>query len=79
MPTLDYPTLRSLLKHEYLSDYEVMVYNEIQEINYYIDQYKRAEKQQQADNEVASLDLTEKDINAILTSGWLGKHQRNED
>lgn len=46
-----------------------MVYNEIQEINYYIDQYKRAEKQQQADNEVASLDLTEKDINAILTSG----------
>lgn len=69
MPTLDYPTLRSLLKHEYLSDYEVMVYNEIQEINYYIDQYKRAEKQQQADNEVASLDLTEKDINAILTSG----------
>lgn len=68
LPTLDYPTLRSLLKHEYLSDYEVMVYNEIQEIDYYIDQHKRAEKQQQADNEVASLDLTEKDINAILTS-----------
>ncbi|MCT1797529.1 hypothetical protein [Aerococcus viridans] len=45
-----------------------MVYNEIQEIDYYIDQHKRAEKQQQADNEVTSLDLTEKDINAILTS-----------
>lgn len=45
-----------------------MVYNEIQEINYYIDQHKKAEKQQQSDNEVASLDLTETDINAILTS-----------
>ena len=68
LPTLDYPTLRSLLKHEYLSDYEVMVYDEIQEINYYIDQHKKAEKQQQSDNEVASLDLTEKDIIGILTS-----------
>ena len=68
LPTLDYPTLKSLLKHEYLSDYEVMVYNEIQEINYYIDQHKKAEKQQQSDNEVANLDLTEKDIIGILTS-----------
>jgi hypothetical protein len=68
LPTLDYPTLKTLLKHDYLSDYEVMVYNEIQEINYYIDQHKKAEKQQQSDNEVASLDLTETDINAILTS-----------
>ena len=68
LPTLDYPTLKTLLKHDYLSDYELMVYNEIQEINYYIDQHKKAEKQQQSDNEVASLDLTETDINAILTS-----------
>lgn len=69
LPTVvDYPTLKSLLKHEHLSDYEVMVYNEIQEINYYIDQHKKAEKQQQSDNEVASLDLTEKDIVDILTS-----------
>lgn len=41
LPTLDYPTLKTLLKHDYLSEYEVMVYNEIQEINYYIDQHKR--------------------------------------
>lgn len=68
LPTLDYPTLKSLLKHDYLSDYEVMVYNEIQEINYYIDQHKQAKKQKQSDNEVASLDLTEKDIIGILTS-----------
>ena len=68
LPTLDYPTLKSLLKHDYLSDYELMVFNEIQEIDYYIDQHKKAEKQQQSDNEVANLDLTEKDINAILTS-----------
>lgn len=68
LPTLDYPTLKSLLKHEYLSEYEVMVYNEIQEINYYIDQHKLAKKQQHSDNEVANLDLTESDINAILTS-----------
>lgn len=68
LPTLDYPTLKSLLRHEYLSDYEVMVYNEIQEINYYIDQHKKAEKQKQSDNEVANLDLTEKDIIGILTS-----------
>ena len=68
LPTLDYPTLKTLLKHDYLSDYEVMVYNEIQEINYYIDQHKKAEKQKQSDNEFASLDLTETDINAILTS-----------
>ena len=68
LPTLDYPTLRSLLKHEYLSDYELMVYNEIQEINYYIDQHKQAKRQQQSDNEVANLDLNEKDISAILTS-----------
>ena len=68
LPTLDYPTLKTLLKHAYLSDYEVMVFNEIQEIDYYIDQHKKAEKQQQSDNEVANLDLTEKDINAILTS-----------
>lgn len=68
LPTLDYPTLKTLLKHEYLSEYEVMVFNEIQEINYYIDQHKLAKKQQQSDNEVASLDLTETDINAILTS-----------
>ncbi|MEM5568229.1 hypothetical protein AAF695_05635 [Aerococcus viridans] len=68
LPTLDYPTLKSLLKHEHLSDYEVMVYSEIQEINYYIDQHKKAERQQQSDNEVANLDLTEKDIIAILTS-----------
>ena len=68
LPTLDYPTLKTLLKHDYLSDYEVMVYSEIQEINYYIDQHKQAKRQQQSDNEVASLDLTETDINAILTS-----------
>lgn len=68
LPTLDYPTLKTLLKHEYLSEYEVMVFNEIQEIDYYIDQHKQAKKQQQSDNEVASLDLTENDINAILTS-----------
>lgn len=68
LPTLDYPTLKSLLKHDYLSDYELMVYSEIQEINYYIDQHKKAEKQKQSDNEVASLDLTEKDIVDILTS-----------
>lgn len=68
LPTIDYPTLKSLLKHEYLSDYEIMVYNEIQEINYYIDQHKQAKKQQQSDNEVSILDLTETDINAILTS-----------
>ncbi|AMC00348.1 Uncharacterised protein [Aerococcus viridans] len=68
LPTLDYPTLKTLLKQDYLSDYEVMVYSEIQEINYYIDQHKKAEKQQQSDNEVASLDLTETDINDILTS-----------
>jgi len=68
LPTLDYPTLKTLLKHDYLSDYEVMVFNEIQEINYYIDQHKQAKKQQQSDNEVANLDLTEADINAILTS-----------
>jgi len=68
LPTLGYPTLRSLLKHDHLSDYEVMVYNEIQEINYYIDQLKQAKRQQQSDNEVANLDLTEKDIIAILTS-----------
>ena len=68
LPTLDYPTLKTLLKHDYLSDYEVMVYNEIQEINYYIDQHKKAERQQQSDNEVANLDLNEKDISAILTS-----------
>lgn len=68
LPTLDYPTLKTLLKHAYLSDYEVMVFNEIQEINYYIDQHKQTKKQQQSDNEVASLDLTESDINAILTS-----------
>ena len=68
LPTLDYPTLKTLLKHEYLSDYEVMVYNEIQEINYYIDQHKQTKRQQQSDNEIASLDLTETDINAILTS-----------
>ncbi|MGH2117438.1 hypothetical protein [Aerococcus sp. L_32] len=68
LPTLDYPTLKSLLKHDYLSEYEVMVFNEIQEINYYIDQHKKAEKQKQSDNEVANLDLTEKDIIAILTS-----------
>ena len=29
LPTLDCPTLKNLLKHEHLSDYEVMVYNEI--------------------------------------------------
>ena len=68
LPTLDYPTLKTLLKHAYLSDYEVMVFNEIQEINYYIDQHKQAKKQQQSDNEVANLDLTEAEINAILTS-----------
>ena len=68
LPTLDYPTLKTLLKHDYLSDYEVMVFNEIQEINYYIDQHKQAKRQQQSDNAVASLDLTETDINAILTS-----------
>ena len=68
LPTLDYPTLKTLLKHAYLSDYEVMVFNEIQEIDYYIDQHKQAKRQQQSDNEVANLDLTEKDINAILTS-----------
>ena len=68
LPTLDYPTLKTLLKHDYLSDYEVMVYNEIQEINYYIDQHKQAKRQQQSDNEVACLDLTEKDIVDILTS-----------
>lgn len=68
LPTLDYPTLKSLLKHDYLSEYEVMVFNEIQEINYYIDQHKKAEKQKQSDNEVANLDLTEKDIIGILTS-----------
>lgn len=66
LPTLDYPTLKTLLKHDYLSDYEVMVYNEIQEINYYIDQHKQAKRQQQSDNEVANLDLTEKDILDIL-------------
>ncbi|WP_270370613.1 MULTISPECIES: hypothetical protein [Aerococcus] len=68
LPTLDYPTLKTLLKHAYSSEYEVMVFNEIQEINYYIDQHKQTKKQQQSDNEVASLDLTESDINAILTS-----------
>ena len=68
LPTLDYPTLKTLLKHDYLSEYEVMVFNEIQEINYYIDQHKQAKRQQQSDNEVASMDLTESDINAILTS-----------
>ena len=35
---------------------------------YYISQHKLAKKQQQSDNEVANLDLTESDINAILTS-----------
>lgn len=68
LPTLDYPTLKTLLRHAYLSDYEVMVFNEIQEIDYYIDQHKQAKKQQQSDNEIASMDLTENDINAILTS-----------
>lgn len=68
LATLDYPTIKSILKNEYLSDYEVMVYNEIQEINYYIDQHKQAKKQQRSDNEVANLDLTEKDIIGILTS-----------
>lgn len=68
LPTLDYPTLKSLLKHDYLSEYEVMVFNEIQEINYYIDQHKQAKRQRRSDNEIANLDLTEKDIIAILTS-----------
>ena len=35
---------------------------------YYISQHKLAKKQQQSDNEIASLDLTESDVNAILTS-----------
>ena len=68
LPTLDYPTLKTLLKHDFLSEYEVMVFNEIQEVEYYIDQHKQTKKQQQSDNEVASMDLTEADINAILTS-----------
>ena len=35
---------------------------------YYISQHNLAKKQQQSDNEIASLDLTESDVNAILTS-----------
>ena len=68
LPTLDYPTLKTLLKHDYLSDYEVMVYNEILEINYYIDQHKRTIAQQQADDEIANLDLNEDDISEMLNS-----------
>lgn len=68
LPTIDYPTLKTLLKHDILTDYEAMIYQEIQEINYYIEQHKRTLAQQQADNEVASLDLNEDDIKQMLNS-----------
>lgn len=64
LPTLDYPTLKSLLKHEHLSDYEVMVYNEIQEINYYIEQHRVTERRLKSDDQVA--DLTAVEMENIL-------------
>lgn len=41
LPTIDYPTLKTLLKHDILTNYEAMIYQERQEINYYIEQHKR--------------------------------------
>ena len=64
LPTLDYPTLKTLLKHEHLSDYEVMVYNEIQEINYYIEQHRVTERRLKSDDQVA--DLTAVEMENIL-------------
>ena len=64
LPTLDYPILKSLLKHEHLSDYEVMVYNEIQEINYYIEQHRVTERRLKSDDQVA--DLTAVEMEDIL-------------
>lgn len=45
-----------------------MIYQEIQEINYYIDQHKHTLVQQQADEEIANHNLNEDDISEMLNS-----------
>lgn len=59
-----YPTLKSLGKHKVLTKYELAVYHEIQEIEYYIRQHKRTKERLQAKEQVS--ELTHDEIEQII-------------